>query len=124
MSYRRLIICTDSAAGGTLGATATERDAVTKLLTGKGWQVWHWFQDLWLVTVPPGDVTDLLAVREAVKGVMSGPGRQVVILDGDGNGFAGQVDTRGVPWMSDNWRSDPPAEGAATPVRVTALSSI
>lgn len=30
-------------------ATASQRDSLTSFFEGKGWHVWHWFEDVWLL---------------------------------------------------------------------------
>src|SRR5581483_12254349 len=48
---RRFIIATNGA-NTERGVTAVHRDLITGYLQGKGWHVWHWFEDLWLVATP------------------------------------------------------------------------
>jgi hypothetical protein len=59
--FQRLIIITDSSKGLLNGATAQERNLITRFLEGKGWDVWHWFEDVWLVVVPDGGIADTKA---------------------------------------------------------------
>ena len=68
---QRLIIVTDSA-----GTTRDQRNAITAFLEGKGWEVWHWYEDLWLVN-NPGEPIDFGTLRDqlgdAVAGLKGGP---------------------------------------------------
>lgn len=41
-------------------ATADARDAITNHLLAQGWKVWHWLEDLWLVSEVSDDVTPRL----------------------------------------------------------------
>lgn len=44
--------------------TADARDAITNHLLAKGWKVWHWIEDLWLVSGLPDDMTPRLLWEE------------------------------------------------------------
>jgi len=52
---KNFIVCTSSATGGAAGASAVERNTITNYLKAKGWSVWHWFEDTWLVVDQIGD---------------------------------------------------------------------
>lgn len=42
---------------------------ITSYLLGRGWQVWHWFDDLWLTTNLPADMTAQRLSGELEQGV-------------------------------------------------------
>ena len=115
MNTRRLILCTDSGADVRGAATAAERDAVTAHLHARGWPVWHWFQDVWLV-VAPADV-DLTALRQAVSGQMTTPERHVLLIDADDAAhLTGVGPFNAWPWIRENW-TRPTATLAPSPAR-------
>jgi hypothetical protein len=101
---RRLIICTDSAKGVMNGVTAEERNIITHHLELKGFQVWHWFEDLWLV-VDPANGSSTSSLREELSGLL-GPGnlKHIIIMNIEGNiSFSGIGPPDGWPWMLKNW---------------------
>ncbi len=100
---QRLIICTDSAKGLINGANAQERNQITRLLEGKEWAVWHWFEDVWLVAIPNGSV-DTKVLRAEITALV-GPLKHVLVMDvGDGEiVYSGLGPPAGWPWMAANW---------------------
>jgi hypothetical protein len=98
---RRLIIVTDSAVIG-----AATRDAITAFLRGKGWSVWHWFADLWLIDQAPMDVNFGLLREEIIKTI---PGIvHLMIMSADGKmDHAGTVPSASIEWIKEHWQRRP-----------------
>jgi hypothetical protein len=93
----RLILVTDSA-----DSTDRSRDLVTAFLEGKGWSVWHWFKDLWLIDGAPDDQS-LASLREELQNVMK-PQTRIMIMTTEGvRRHSGTVPTGGIPWLKEHW---------------------
>jgi hypothetical protein len=93
----RYIVVTNSAA-----ITKENRNALTVFFEGKGWSVWHWFEDLWLLDNVPNDLSighlrdEILATFPAVK--------QFLIMSTEGTKVhAGSVPTSSIPWINEHW---------------------
>jgi hypothetical protein len=94
------------AVSGTTASAAT-KNALTAYLQGKGWQVWHWFDELWLIAA-----ADNVSAEELSREIRTIPGFHpqvhhiVMKLDGDADYF-GWAPREAWDWMSKNWkRSD------------------
>jgi hypothetical protein len=101
---QRLIVCTNSAGLPSTAATAEQRNQITALLKNKEWEVWHWFEDLWLVVVHnySASTKDL---REEISLIL-GPSKYVLILDVSGSiTYSGMGNAAGWPWMATHWGS-------------------
>jgi hypothetical protein len=88
----------------TNGAVATNegRNALTAFLEAKGWAVWHWFQDLWLVD-PPGAV-DIGSLRDEMMQVIPSL-QQIMILSVEGtHQHAGTVPVGSIPWITEHFK--------------------
>lgn len=98
---KQFIICTEGAS-----VTSEDRDAITRFIEGKGWHLWHWFSDLWLIADAP-DGYDPNRLLEEVLGSLAGPRHVRLILimaaPPDGVRTAGFVPSDGVPWMLKHW---------------------
>jgi hypothetical protein len=101
---RRLIIATDSAKGVMNGVTAEERNKITHHLELKGFQVWHWFEDLWLAIDPSND-TGTAKLREELSAILgSGNLKHVIVMHVDGPiTYSGLGPPDGWTWMAKNW---------------------
>ncbi len=95
----RFIVATDSAS-----TTNDIRNAVTAFLEGKGWSVWHWFQDLWLVANAP-ESTRLVILRDEI--VRAVPGlKTVMIMSTEGiKEHGGLVPSDSVAWIEEHWKN-------------------
>ena len=106
---QRIIICTDSTKGPASGFTADERNRITRHLEAKGWQVWHWFEDLWLIVVPDGSITGQAKLqpselREEILALLKAPLKYILVMEVRGKiDYAGMGDAQGWPWMESNW---------------------
>jgi hypothetical protein len=101
---QRLMICTNSAMGPTYGASAEQRNQITSFLQVKGWEVWHWFEDLWFVVVPNGSVTPK-GLREEISTSILGNTKYILVLDVSGGQivYSGFGNKDGWPWMAEKW---------------------
>ncbi len=91
----KLLVASNSAV-----VSAEARNAVTKLLEAKGWSVWHWFLDLWLIDSP--EAPDFMKLRDELMAI---PGlRHVMIMSTEGPLYrTGWVPTDAVPWIEEHW---------------------
>lgn len=97
----RFIVVTDSA-----GIADRERDLITAFLEGKGWAVWHWFKDLWLVDEAP-EGTKFSPLRDEIQALFEQP-KNIMIMTTEGlRGHAGTVPTKGIQWINDHWKRQP-----------------
>ena len=100
---QRFLISTDSAKGAPAGGTtADERNKITFYLEAKGWQVWHWFEDLWLVVTPQGSTTTI-ALRDEITNLF-GAKRFLLVMEIQGPiVYSGYGNGEGWPWMASKW---------------------
>jgi hypothetical protein len=100
---KKLIIVTNSASATDRAANANERDLITGFLEGKGWHVWHWFEDLWLIKIATGEETDASTVYLELKTLISN--KNIIVFDpGDNIHLRGNVPSGGAPWIAAHWK--------------------
>jgi hypothetical protein len=93
----RFVVLTDSS---TVDNDA--RNAITAYLKGKGWQVWHWFGDVWLVDAAPNRI-DLNALRLEMTSVMPII-RHLIVMSVEGElALSGIVPAEAIPWINLHW---------------------
>jgi hypothetical protein len=93
----RLIIATNSAATGI-----SARNALTAFLDARGWSVWHWYPDLWLIDGAPAGI-DLAALRVEISRAIPALA-QVLILTAEGPiSHAGTVPGESADWFTTHW---------------------
>jgi hypothetical protein len=98
---KHFIVCTNSAIAGDAGANAAERNAITDRLKAKGWPVWHWFEDVWLVVDPLGE-TRPVTLREELRSLIDSR-TFILVMQIDPLAFSGFGNAEGWPWMIENW---------------------
>jgi hypothetical protein len=105
---QRFVICTDSGGGEGYAATTRERNKITRLLQSKGWRIWHWFEDVWLVVNPSEErySTDQLQLELRTQFIDD---RYVLILEVTAGEYSGFGPKKAWPWMRKNWDDDMPA---------------
>jgi hypothetical protein len=93
----RLIIATNSTVVGVAA-----KNALTAFLEAKGWSVWHWYEDLWLMdNVPPA--INLSALREEIQRAIPTL-YQVLVMSAEGQiNHAGMVPTPSAAWFDEHW---------------------
>jgi hypothetical protein len=103
---RRFVICTNSATdtGAVNGATVDQRNQITLYLEAKtNWQVWHWFENIWLVVVPPDDEITLAALRGEFESFLGELKHTLIMQVSQPITFTGRANKDGWPWMYKNW---------------------
>jgi hypothetical protein len=93
----RLIIVSNSAVTGV-----PVRNALTAFLEAKGWAVWHWFEDLWLIDDAPNGV-NLVALREEIRGAIPTISHFVIMAAEGPADHAGIVPTPSAQWFVEHW---------------------
>ena len=93
----RFIIATNSAT-----TTASGRNALTAFLEAKGWSVWHWYEDLWLIDSAPL-MTDFeplsVEIKKAVPAII-----QLLFLSTEGVILHyGLVPAGSAEWFEEHW---------------------
>jgi hypothetical protein len=98
----KLFIATNSAGPAASAATAVERDRITGYLEGRGWHVWHWFEDIWLVKtdadVDPDKLLDALVEAIGTKRSL------FVQVVPDPTNYQIMGSRSSFPWMDTHWR--------------------
>jgi hypothetical protein len=93
----RLIVATDSSR-----ADVGAKNALTAFLEAKGWPVWHWFDDLWLIDEAPEQI-DLPALRAEILRAIPTLGI-ILIMSAEGLiNHAGLVPGDSVQWFKEHW---------------------
>ena len=106
MSERRFVVCSESASdiGSTNGSTVSDRNNITAYLEGKpGWQIWHWFQNLWLIVIPENDPVTPLGLRQELEGFLGVYKHLLVMQVPETIRYSGRGDKGAWPWMGQNW---------------------
>jgi hypothetical protein len=108
----RYILVTD---GETI--TPAEQDALTKRFLDLGWQVWHWFDNAWLLVLPEGDPGKTEPIAHEVREALSDRAHFFVqsLSDAAAYDFKAKVKGPAVEWILKNWDPlvipDPPPKG-------------
>jgi len=84
----KLIVATDSAR-----VPAAARTALTAFLEGKGWSVWHWFSDLWLIGDAP-ETTDVHKLRADITATI--PTLGIILIFGPNQKVGGMVPSESI----------------------------
>ena len=93
----RVIIATNSAV-----ANVAAKNALTAFLEAKGWSVWHWYEDLWLIDNAPAQLNFPKLREEILRAIPTL--RQVLILTTEGSiNHAGMVPGNSVEWFNEHW---------------------
>jgi hypothetical protein len=92
----RLIIATNSAV-----SPMSAKNALTAFLEAKGWSVWHWYQDLWLID--SSKEINLPNLRDEIQRTIPSL-TQVLVLTTEGPiSHAGTVPEGSVGWLQAHW---------------------
>jgi hypothetical protein len=82
---------------------------ITDYLQKKGWKVWHWLADIWLLTGVPDDVSPRILWEDLKVGI-SFPELNGVVINHDTSAYWGNLAKESWDWMRDNWgQADLPA---------------
>lgn len=102
---QRFVICTDSAGEWESAAPARDRDRITELMQAKGWNVWHWFEDLWLVT-NPGQEYSVGSIRDEIRALPSMGDKHVLVMEVEGVAYSGFGPNKAWAWMRKRWSGE------------------
>jgi hypothetical protein len=91
----RLIIATSSTA-------VPAKNALTAFLEAKGWAVWHWFEDLWLIDNVPNGVS-LPVLRDEIRRAIPTISNVLIIAAEGPSDHAGVVPTPSAQWFIEHW---------------------
>jgi hypothetical protein len=91
----RLVIATNS-------TTVPAKNALTAFLEGKGWAVWHWFEDLWLIDNAPNGI-NLPALRDEIRVLIPAINNLLIIAAEGVANHAGVVPTQSAQWFVEHW---------------------
>ena len=100
---QRFIICTD---GSENAPTAKERDRITDLLMSKNLDVWHWFEDLWLV-VDNRDEYNASGLRDEIQKCFTRQKKNVLVLQTETRNYSGYGPGAAWKWMKRKWDGNP-----------------
>jgi hypothetical protein len=103
---RRFVICTNSATdtGAVNGASVDQRNQITlNLEAKKDWQVWHWFENIWLVVIPPDDEITPVALRREMESFLGESKHLLIMQVSQPITFSGRGNPDGWAWMYKNW---------------------
>lgn len=94
----RLIIATNSAVTGV-----SAKNALTAFLEAKGWSVWHWYDDLWLIDTPE-HISVLTNLRKEIMKAIPTLS-QILIMTTEGPiSHSGTVPPDSGEWFEEHWR--------------------
>lgn len=100
---QRFVICTNSTAG-LAGANAADRNKITNYFEAKKWDVWHWFEDVWLVLNPSDKRIQTNVLRDELQALFSPLQRHLLIIEvSDQLHYSGWAPKNGWPWMLEKW---------------------
>jgi hypothetical protein len=95
---KRFILVTNIAADDS-----RSRNALTAFLNAKGFSVWHWFTDLWLLSNVPINLSASQLRQEIMQAVPSITNFMIFSPD-SANDYAGFVPTPSISWLDEHWR--------------------
>ena len=86
------------------GGSRDQRNALTALFQAKAWPVWHYFEDLWLLSEIPENVTAKSLHSELEKIAVIGEHSIVILKIAEGqHEFYGRANPEGWEWMKKSW---------------------
>jgi hypothetical protein len=81
-----------------------QRNAITALLQGKGWALWHRMEDVWLLAKVPPEITARKLSDEISALPQVGQKAKLVMKFPDGSvAYWGNSHKEGWDWMSQFW---------------------
>jgi hypothetical protein len=83
--------------------TPEQNDVITLHLKGKGWGLWHWFKDLWLLADVPDDVTPRTLWKELSALPSFDKKNMIVIAANDSPSYFGYGPKGCWPWLAERW---------------------
>ena len=93
----RLIVAVNSSV-----TNVAAKNALTAFLEAKGWSVWHWYDDLWLLDNVPNTLS-LSELREEIRNTIPTIS-QVLIFSTEGLiNHSGTVPQGSLTWFTEHW---------------------
>lgn len=80
---------------------AEQQDRVTAFLQGKGWQVWHWLPDIWLLAEVP-ETHSAKSIDKALDSLIEASLRIVFSID-EPSEYFGNSSKDSWAWMNQYW---------------------
>lgn len=97
--------------------TVEQRNAVTEIFRMKGWPLWHWMEDVWLLAKVPESIN----AKEITEILMEHPviGKKAHLVlripQGSAAPYWGQCHPDAWKWMKEFWDSPMDEEGPTIP---------
>jgi len=109
MSQKYVIVIDDG--------TAQQNDAITVYMQGKGWHVWHWIGNLWLLTGVPLEVRPRVLYEELLRIPTLHDARMIVMKVEGEPSYWGNAPADAWTWMTEKWGKPDvwPASSVLTP---------
>lgn len=94
----RLIVLTNR-------ASVAERNALTAFLEGKGWSVWHWFEDAWLIADAP-EMAGFSRLKQEISAAIPTLREFMIISthDTENQRYSIRASPDGIPWIKEHWK--------------------
>jgi hypothetical protein len=86
--------------------TRDQRNAVTEIFQKKGWKLWHWMEDLWLLAEVPDKVTSKDISEELDAHPLIGTNKIKIVIRVPGSAestYWGRGSRDSWEWMSRFW---------------------
>lgn len=77
-------------------------DDITKYLQAKGWKIWHWVENVWLLNGVPDSVTPKI-LWEDIKVGVDMPSLNGIVLDPRESTYWGNLPREAWAWMLECW---------------------
>ena len=93
------------------------KNLITAFLRGKGWDLWHWFDDVWIISNAPETVTAPILGKEIEEIAPTIPSNQYLVLRfrGDTPEYFGRARKEIWDWIFNHF--GPPTPPAIPPPR-------
>lgn len=88
--------------------TRDQRNALTDLFQKRGWNVWHWMEDIWLLAAVPDEITPKAIAGEISAHLVFQTGAKFIIIRITDSGkitYWGRGSKEGWEWMARFWGS-------------------
>jgi len=97
----RLIIATDTSV-----FEVASRNALTAFLEAKGWSVWHWYAQLWLIDTG-SEAVNFIALREEIRKAIPTLSHFLLTSAEGPTDHAGMVPKESTAWFKQHWLRKP-----------------
>jgi hypothetical protein len=86
--------------------TREQRNTITDLFQKKGWNVWHWMEDVWLLAEVPDEITSQAISEEIGSHSLFQKNAKFVVIgitDSEKTTYWGRGSKEGWAWMTQFW---------------------